>query len=156
MRKTIWKQPDLITARKDMSVFTKINHSRAKGNQAQFDLLQYPQQLTLTLLPSTSEVKAISESDRQMFPNLMRLDIVSVDLEPPTVSQLRDLVWSCQNLTNFKLRMLSYDTGRKLKIVNDFVEHLFDKCSQIDTLQLSSTLGIRANNSSRIAVDFRK
>ena len=79
-----------------------------------------------------------------MFPNLMRLDIVAVDMNPSSVSQMRDLVWSCQNLTKFKLRMLSYDSGRKLKIVNDFLEHLFDKCSQIDTLQLSSQLGIRS------------
>ena len=100
--------------------------------------------------------KNTSSAERQMFPNLMKLEIVPMQMDVVTISQMKDLVQSCQNLSQFKLRMLSYETGSKLKIINDFLEHLFDKCSQIDTLQISSQLGVKSGKLSHMPADFKK
>ena len=91
-----------------------------------------------------------------MFPNLVKLELVPMQMNADTVFLMKDLVESCQNLSQFKLRMLQYDSGSKLKIINDFLEHLFDKCRHIETIQLSSQLGIKSGKLTHMPADFRK
>ena len=52
--------------------------------------------------------------------------------------------------------MLQYDSGSKMKTLNDFLEHLFDKCSQIDTLQIYFQLGVKSGKFSHMPADFRQ